>query len=411
MRLGIIADDFTGASDVANAVSSSGLATQLVIGAQAAVDPGADAAVIALKSRSIPPGEAVRLSRAALGQLRRAGAERIFFKYCSTFDSTPQGNIGPVADALAEELGVGAVAVCPAFPETGRTVYQGHLFVGDRLLSETGLARHPLNPMTDPDLVRWLGRQTPSSVGLLPHARVAAGAKAVKTALGLASERFVVTDALSDADLDVLGEALRDAPLATGASGLAAGIARALAHGETTTPQRPFQGLRGPAVLLAGSCSSATLAQVERYRGPAFRLDVARLLDDPTSLEEARTFVRANLAGSPLIYSSAPADQVAALQARYGAERVAGDTEAAFQTLARTAVAAGAERIVSAGGETSGAIVAALGLTAFDLGPQIAPGVPGLRSRAPALAVALKSGNFGGPDFFAAALDALGSGG
>ena len=403
MRLGCIADDFTGAGDIANTLAATGLRTRLFIG-KSAVDAGCDAGVVALKIRSVPVAEAVVQSLAALAALRAAGAEQIVFKYCSTFDSTRAGNIGPVAEALAAALDAMGVVVCPAFPATGRTVYQGHLFVGDRLLSDTGMAAHPLTPMTDPNLRRWLGHQTAAAPGHVGLATVRAGAGAIRAALAASGATLVVVDAVDEDDLRAIGAAVAGAPLVTGASGIALGLAANLGIADGASGRATVAG-DGPALLLAGSCSTATRAQVAAYAAdhPAFAVDVAALLGGAPVLADALAFAAEH--DAPLIHSAAaPGDQVGGPTAAHSVETLFGD-------IARAAVERGVRRLVVAGGETSGAVVGALGLAALDIGDEIDPGVPMLGARLPdgsTLALALKSGNFGAPDFLAKAARMLG---
>ena len=417
MLLGVIADDFTGAGDVANTLAREGMRTRLFVG-DADLQPGAcEAGVIALKSRSIPSREAVAGSLAALERLLAAGCRQILFKYCSTFDSTREGNIGPVAEALAYALGVKGVIVCPAFPATGRTVYMGQLFVDGALLSESGMAHHPLNPMVDADLCRWLGHQTALPPGHLRHDIVRRGADAIARALteqAQAGRTLVVVDAIDEGDLRAIGSAARAARLLTGASGIALGLpANFREAGLLTGDSDAFGVQAGRALVLSGSCSTATREQVRHYRSdaPSLEIDPDRLLTGQPVLAEAMAFVEANAEAAPLLYATADPDRVAAAQARHGSEHAAQTIEQLFGDIARHAVASGVRRIVVAGGETSGAIVTALGLSALDLGPEIAPGVPALSGTtadgAP-LALALKSGNFGSPDFFARALAKLG---
>ena len=409
MRLGCIADDFTGAGDIANTLAGAGMRTRLFIGA-GAVDADCAAGVIALKTRSLPIAEAVEQSLAALAALRVAGAEQIIFKYCSTFDSTRTGNIGPVAEALAVALGARGVVVCPAFPATGRTVYQGHLFVGDRLLNETGMAAHPLTPMTDPDIRRWLGYQTAAPPGHVGLATVREGRAAIRAALATSDALLVVVDATSEADLYAIGAAVAGAPLVTGASGIALGLPANLGVGSGASGRAAVFG-RGPALLLAGSCSTATQAQVATYAAdhPAFGIDIDRLLDGGPVLDEALAFAAAH--DAPLIHSTAAPDRIAAAQARHGHDRSAHAVEALFGALACAGIARGVRRLVVAGGETSGAVIGALALQALDVGAEIDPGVPKLGARlgdGSSLALALKSGNFGAPDFLAKAVRMLG---
>lgn len=416
MLLGCIADDFTGASDIANNLTkgwknTGGLATTLYLGVPGEpANPKVEAGVVALKTRSIPASEAVEQSLAALRWLQAQGCRQIVFKYCSTFDSTPAGNIGPVAKALAEMLGARGVPACPAFPEAGRTVYQGHLFVWDRLLNESSLATHPLNPMSDPDIRRWLQRQTREPVGLVPHATVAAGPAEIRAALdraGADGERLAIVDALSDDDLAAIGRACADMPLITGGSGIALGlpgllVERGLAPGRTGS----FEGVSGAEAVLSGSCSRATLDQIERHRAdhPAMAVDVESVISGATRAADAVAFVRDNAGRAPLVYSSDAPERVGAVQRRFGREAVAGAVEALFAEAAKALVEGGLRRLVVAGGETSGAVVSALGLKILEIGPEIDSGVPVVVDRERFLALALKSGNFGGVDFFAKAL-------
>ncbi|MET0598025.1 MAG: 3-oxo-tetronate kinase [Mesorhizobium sp.] len=421
MLLGVIADDFTGAGDIANTLAKGlpgegGLDTVQLLGVPddaARID--AEAAVIALKSRSVAPSEAVGQSLQALRWLRSQGCRQVVFKYCSTFDSTPRGNIGPVGEALAEALGAVGVVACPAFPAAGRTVYQGHLFVHDRLLSESGLESHPLNPMTDPDIRRWLGRQATAPVGLVAWQVVRQGSGKIAAALAEAAargERLAIVDALTEDDLVAIGKAVADAPLVTGGSGIALAlphnfIARGLAKPRA---ERPAMGVDGPEAILAGSCSAATLAQVAVHaeRHPTLEVDVERVLDGSLGANELAAFLRVNAGRAPLVFSSASPEKVKALQHRFGREHVAARLDRLFAETAMQLAAGGLRRLVVAGGETSGAVVSALDLGPLAIGREIDPGVPVLVSRGSRpVALALKSGNFGAPDFFSKALERL----
>jgi uncharacterized protein YgbK (DUF1537 family) len=412
MILGVIADDFTGASDVAAMLARGGMITELLIGVPSSDQPvAAEAGVVALKSRSIPASDAIAQSLAALDWLRAQGCRQILFKYCSTFDSTPAGNIGPVGEALAEKLGVRGVVACPALPENGRTVYLGHLFVKGRLLNESGLERHPLNPMTDPDIRRWLARQCRGGVGLIAQPVVTRGPAAIREALAASDERLVIVDAMTDADLIAIGQAAADAPLLTGGSGIAMALpgnfraAGLLAGGASS-----FHGASGDAAILSGSCSPMTREQVNVYADehPACAVDIDRLMSHGDGLQELLAFAEANRHEAPLIYSSADPEIVAAAQTRYGRDTLAAALEGLFGALAIRLLAAGFERLVIAGGETSGAVVSAIGVARFQIGPEIALGVPALLGqREVPLAMALKSGNFGDRAFFAKALDVL----
>ncbi|HKH35159.1 MAG TPA: 3-oxo-tetronate kinase [Beijerinckiaceae bacterium] len=415
MLLGVIADDFTGASDIANTLAKGGLSTVQFLGVPTKPAPETcEAGVVALKSRSITAADAVALSMEAFEWLRAQGCRQFVFKYCSTFDSTPEGNIGPVGEALAKAFDVRGAVACPAFPTTGRTVYQGHLFVGDRLLNESGLENHPLNPMTDPDLRRWLRRQCEESVGLVPWAMVRQGGAALRAALEAAAdraERLVIVDAVSDDDLLAIGDACAEAPLLTGGSGIALGLPRNfIRQGLATGKGSAFQGVDGPEAILAGSCSRATLQQIEVHRKehPVLQVEVEAVMEGAVTPEALAAFMHGHEGEAPLVYSSAPSEKVRALQSAHGREAIAAALDALFAETAARLVYDGVRRLVVAGGETSGAVVSALSLDALAIGPEIDPGVPALAAAdGRPLALALKSGNFGAPDFFAKALRTL----
>jgi uncharacterized protein YgbK (DUF1537 family) len=415
MLLGCIADDFTGASDLANTLTAAGMRTVQTIGVPEQGTVAADAVVVALKSRSIEPAEAVRQSLAALGWLRAHGATQILFKYCSTFDSTPRGNIGPVTQALLDELGAGITIACPAFPTNRRTLYKGHLFVGDQLLSESGMQHHPLTPMTDANLVRWLQQQMPGKVALLDYGIVSQGAAAVREHLArLAADgvRVAVADAITDEHLRSLGEGIADLALVTGGSGIALGLPEnfrrkgllALAAAE------PVQ-VGGRAVVLSGSCSSATRAQVLAYGSgaPSRLVSADEICEQRLTPGEVVQWVLAQPPQSaPLVYTSADPAVVAQAQERHGAQQVAQAIEAFTGSLAAGLQAQGFKRFIVAGGETSGAVVQALGVRQLAIGPEIDPGVPALRGVDVPVGLALKSGNFGATDFFSKAVRQVG---
>jgi uncharacterized protein YgbK (DUF1537 family) len=413
MKIGVIGDDFTGSGDIANTLAKAGARTVQFVGIPDGPLPAEpiDVAVVALKTRSIAADEAVAQSLAACRWLVANGAQQIVFKYCSTFDSTPHGNIGPVAEALLEELGAPLAIVCPVFPANGRTLYQGHLFVGDRLLNESGMEKHPLTPMTDPDIRRWLSRQTTLKVGHLPLETLRAGS--AETALSLAGrngEWLVVADAITDADLLLLGALAKHHRLVTGGSGIAMGLPANFGIRPSDDGRRSFAAVGGPAVVLSGSCSSATRRQIAVYLSghPSLRLDAGDVLEPDSAIERSLDFLATNRDASPLIYSTADPAEVSAAQAEYGRERLAALFETVFATLAAKAVDAGFRRLVVAGGETSGAVASAFGPRALAVGPEIDTGVPVLISDGePRLAFALKSGNFGGDDFFARAVEIL----
>jgi len=413
MLLGAIADDLTGATDLALMIARQGMTTVQVIGAlpEASSLGDADAVVIALKSRTIASADAVRLSLAAALALRAAGAQQLLFKYCSTFDSTDEGNIGPVAEALADLVDSDLTIVCPAFPAAGRSIYKGYLFVGDVLLSESPMKDHPLTPMRDSSLVRVLQRQVRGKVGLIPLEIVEQGADALRAAFArarTASERFVVVDAVRDAHLRAIGAACAGAALVTGGSGVAMGLPdnfRQQGLLATTAPLATLAGPEGRSVTLAGSCSTATRGQIQTAIDagvPALRLDALAIAAGETTARAVADWVIAAQGPlPPLVYSSADPAVVRQVQERLGAARAGEIVEGLVADVARRLLASGFRRFLIAGGETSGAVVGALGVSALRIGPEIDPGVPWTRSIGdPDVALALKSGNFGAPDFF-----------
>ena len=417
--LGCIADDFTGATDLANMLVRSGMRTVQTIGVPTDGNaPSADAIVVALKSRTIPAADAVSQSLAALAWLRDQGCEQFVFKYCSTFDSTDGGNIGPVADAMLDALEgeQGLTIACPAFPENGRTVYRGHLFVGDLLLNESGMEHHPLTPMKDPNLVRVLQRQTSSKVGLIRYDTIARGAAAVREAIDALQRdgvRLAIADALADRDLQVLGEACAGLRLVTGGSGIALGLP-ANFRKAGRLPERENAGalpsIDGASAVLAGSASKATNAQVAAWcaQRPAFRIDPLALARGEPVVDAALAFARSQLPEPSLIYATAAPDDVRRVQATLGVEASGHLVETALAAVARGLYEIGVRKFVVAGGETSGAVVQALGVTALQIGAQIDPGVPATATTgAEPLGLALKSGNFGAVDFFEKALRRL----
>ncbi|KFL23965.1 Uncharacterized protein conserved in bacteria [Ralstonia pickettii] len=418
--LGCIADDFTGATDLANMLVRADMRTVQTIGVPqagaGAIAADADAIVVALKSRTIAAADAVAQSLAALHWLRAQGCSRFFFKYCSTFDSTDAGNIGPVAEALMAELGTDFTLACPAFPENGRTIFRGHLFVGDVLLNASGMEHHPLTPMRDPNLVPVLARQSASKVGLLRYDTIMRGAQAARDRaqqLRADGVKLAIADAISNDDLIVLGEAFADLPLLTGGSGLALGLPAQYrraglitAHGNAA--QLPI--VADSAIVLSGSCSRATNAQVAHWRAsrPAFQVDPLALAEGKPVVVEALDFVHRHAGQTVLVYATSAPEQVARVQQTLGVERAGKLVEDALGRIARTLYADGVRRFVVAGGETSGAVVQALDVRALRIGPQIDPGVPWTATiDSDPLALALKSGNFGTVDFFEKALAQL----
>lgn len=425
--VGIIADDFTGATDIGNSFVRNGMRCTLTVGVPDTDQPipDTDALVVALKTRSVSRDEAVRQSLHARSWLEKQGVQVYYFKYCSTFDSTEEGNIGPVMDALVEELGVQQTVVAPAFPDNFRTVYQGHLFVRDRLLNESGMENHPLTPMKDANLVRFLGTQTAATIGLIPHAAIAAGVDATKVQIQELRDKnvaYMIVDTLNNYDLAVIAEAIGEFPLLTGSSALAEHLPRVyknmgrvvLRNDAATLDTTPGQRL-----ILSGSCSTATQGQVQRFlkKNRGFHIDPLKLAYSSDHLEEALTFVQQAFSEDPdtlepvLVYASTDADTVLRAQEILGVDAAGALVENALASLAVSLVSEGVTQLIVAGGETSGAVVAALGVRHLRLGAQIDPGVPWTQTtinHVPyPISIALKSGNFGGEDFFTRAFEVL----
>ena len=417
MYLGCIGDDFTGSSDLGNTLAKAGMRVVQYSGVpDGPAEAGVQAGIVALKSRSLPVEEAVQHSLDALAWLQAQGCQQILFKYCSTFDSTPQGNIGPVAAALADALDARQVIFCPAFPTTGRSVFQGHLFVKDQLLSDSPLKDHPLNPMTDSDLRRWLSLQTGQPVGHVPAETVFKGAAAIKQALEVedkAGRREIIVDAITDSDLLDIGRAVAGLPLLTGGSGVAIGLPANFEGIELVTDQvSHWQGQTGLTVAISGSCAQATRDQIAYHKEshPVHQLDAANVISGTSIVAQAADWAQQCLkrdqSAIPLIYSAVGPEQLKQIQALFGQQTAAEAFEVFFAALASLLVEAGITRLIVAGGETSGAVIDGLKLDQLAIGPEIDPGVPALRARSN-LVIALKSGNFGAADFFVKAAACL----
>lgn len=424
MLIGVIADDFTGASDIANTLSKGvapegGLLTAQYCGVPAtSANSDIQAGVIALKSRTSLVNDAISESLAALDWLLSQGCSQIIFKYCSTFDSTPTGNIGPVAEALAIAMDENNVLVCPAFPGAGRTVYQGHLFVHDRLLNESGMQHHPLTPMTDPDIRRWLQKQTAWRVSHLPVGELHEGRfapRSISSDTQTTEKTFLVADAISDNDLIALGTAFQGARLLTGGSGIAMGLPRNFFKKGLPQPTKStVLSNMGDGAILAGSCSGATRQQVEAHteNHPVFDIDVPSVLNGTLDSAALVEFFMKHRQDAPLVYSSSAPEIVAQIQEDYGVARVAEALEQLFAETAKNLIDMGFTRIVVAGGETSGSVAKALchhsSVEAMHIGIEIDPGVPILHlDTSKPICLALKSGNFGARNFFKKALDMM----
>ena len=412
ITLGCIADDFTGATDLANMLVKGGLKTIQLLGNPSKEDvvPSVDAVIIALKTRTIPVEEAIEQSLQALNWLKNAGAKQFFFKYCSTFDSTDEGNIGPVIDALMEALETQFTIACPAFPETERTIFKGHLFVGDKLLSDSPMKDHPLTPMTDSNLVSTLSRQTSQKVGLVEYKDILAGPSAIRKAFDQLQKEDVaiaVTDVLNDEHLYFLGEAVKDFKLITGGSGIALGLPsqfKSRNNHQEETRAHSLPKVLGKELVLSGSCSEMTLAQVDEFskRYSTLKLNPIELAENNSALANAVNWViQAKVEEPILVYASAPPDAVKQAQKKLGRDLASSTVENALAKIALAAVQNGFRRIVVAGGETAGAVVSNLGIKGIMIGEQIDPGVPTTVSIGdPSIGLVLKSGNFGSADFF-----------
>jgi uncharacterized protein YgbK (DUF1537 family) len=411
MFLGAIADDVTGGTDLASVLRRGGLTVVQTLDTLA-IPAGADAVVVSQKIRTAPAGLARSGAAAAAEALRSAGAERIYFKYCSTFDSRDAGNIGPVIDELLARLHETFTIACPAYPVLARTVYAGHLFVGHQLLSESSMRHHPLTPMTDANLVRVLGRQTSSRVGLVDLATVEAGPRAVAgrfAELAGAGCAVAIVDALFDRHLDAIAEASAGFRLITGGAALGGALARV--HHRARGP-RENEGplpIRPPIAMLSGSCSAATLSQIEQVAGviPTREIDPMKIADNPAELAGLTEWACDRIAaGSVLLYSSGGPGKVQAVQQRLGHAAAAALVEKTFGSLAVALAGRGVRTFVVAGGETSGAVLEALQIRMLAFGDELDPGVPWTSSLEPeGFVFALKSGNFGSRNFFAKALE------
>jgi uncharacterized protein YgbK (DUF1537 family) len=417
LLLGCIADDFTGATDLANNLVRAGMRVIQTIGVpNAPLSAEVDAVVVALKSRTISPQDAIDQSLQALQWLQGQGAQQIYFKYCSTFDSTAQGNIGPVTEALMQALQTDFTIATPAFPDNGRTVFKGYLFVGDVLLNESGMQHHPLTPMVDANLVRVMQAQCKSKVGLLSHKTIAQGTASIGQEINNLKQqgvRIAIVDAVSNDDLMRLGPALKGMPLVTAGSGVAIGLPQNF--GLSPTPQASvLPKASGLQAVVSGSCSQATNRQVAHFIAsgrPSFLIDPLHLKGSWEDLvQEALAWAQGHLSTGPvLVYSTATPESVQAVQSQLGVEAAGHQVEQALAAIARGLLQQGVHQLVLAGGETSGACVQALSIEQLQIGPQIDPGVPWCHAHTPmgGVHITLKSGNFGTDDFFTKAFNFL----
>ncbi len=416
--LGCIADDFTGATDLANNLVRNGMRVAQTIGIpHQDLNTELDAVVVALKSRNIEPEDAIAQSLEALEYLLAQGAQQIFFKYCSTFDSTPKGNIGPVTEAVMAALGTNFTIATPAFPDNGRSVFKGYLFVGDQLLSESGMRDHPLTPMIDSNLVRVMQAQCQYQVGLIEYQTILAGADAIASRIAdlkASNTKIAIVDAVTNEDLYRVAPALKDLSLITGGSGIAIGLPAnfGLQAHPTSSKLPPASGYRA---IVSGSCSQATNLQVECFKslgGEMYAVNPLELNEKSTEqmLREILTWAEPRLShGSVLIYSSASPERVKEVQSQLGTQAAGSAIESLLGLVAKGLVDLGVGQLLVAGGETSGACVKALGIDQMQIGQQIDPGVPWCYAEVQnkPLHLALKSGNFGAADFFTSAFSKL----
>lgn len=413
LHLGAIADDFTGATDLAAMVARSGARVSLRIGVpDADAKSDADCEVIALKIRTEPVDDAIAQTDAALTWLQKHESKQAFWKYCSTFDSTSKGNIGPVADHLMTRLKATKTVYVPSFPQNGRTVYQGHLFVGDMLLSDSPMKDHPLTPMRDASLLRLLEPQVQGSVGLLPLHAVQAGPDHLRKMLDEATAPHLICDAVNGSDLDCIAAATAHLPLVTGGSAVAELLMAQHLQRASRASTAPRPDISDSKLVLSGSCSQMTRRQVAAFAAlyPAYKLDPLALAEGPDALQTARHWLGEQADGIPkLVYATAEPDEVRRAQDALGIARAGAIVEDALAVLAQDAAAAGLGRLIVAGGETSGAVIKALGVNQLTIGPEIATGVPWTFAKLPGgpIALALKSGNFGEETFFEDAFSLL----
>ena len=419
MKLGIIGDDFTGSSDIANNLKKSGMQVSMYAGiptllpSEIKKEP-TDAAVIALKPRTITIEEAISESLKALSWLKDCGCEQFIFKYCSTFDSTKKGNIGPVTDAIMKELNTDFTIACPSFPDAGRTVYFGHMFVNGKPLNESGMENHPLTPMTDHNLVRWLNYQTKDNVGLIDFQTISKGANSIKEriqTLKTDGYKYAIVDTIKNDDFDIICNGVKDLPFLTGGSGIALGLPKIYKdRGLLSASNFEIPKNSSNAIILSGSCSVATINQINIYKenNPSLYVSPDEVINNEDLVEKVFSWIKDNETLSPLVYSSSDTKTVTEKQKQYGQEILANKIENFFELLSKKLVKDNFGTFISAGGETSGAVIKGLGVQELKIGEEISHGVPALWSphsngNKP-ISVTLKSGNFGQIDFFERAL-------
>lgn len=406
MKIGVIADDFTGATDAASFIVKNGLTAIQFSGVpDNNISIETDTCVIALKSRSCSVAEAIEASLQACRWLKDQGCTLIYFKYCSTFDSTSDGNIGPVVDALMRELNTSKTIVCPALPVNGRTVYQGHLFVYEQLLSESGMRNHPITPMTESNLIKLMEAQSQGKAGLVKYEELT-DVSSIKTRflqLERQSYKYFICDTITQDNLNQIGEACADFDLVTGGSGLVGAIAKAASNNAVHNQAAFVPRKQGKGLIISGSCSVMTNKQVEEYsqHAPSYQIDVEMCINNPQYVNQVLGWVlsQSDVQLYPLVYATVPANHLSAIQEKYGAT-ASEKIEALFHKLVCLLQEYEYHTIISAGGETSGTVTQALNINGLLVGQEISPGVPWVSSLDGKIALALKSGNFGDEAFF-----------
>lgn len=416
IKLGVIADDFTGATDIASFMVRAGWKVVLFNGVP---DGGfnqesADAIVIALKSRSITTKAAVEQALAASAWLRSQGCQRQLFKYCSTFDSTAEGNIGPVTDALMAFLGASMTLICPAVPDNGRTILQGHLFVKGQLLNQSGMEQHPVTPMKESSLKKLMEAQSTGHCEVITLDTIKNHADDIPAALARLAEqkiKYVICDVLDNHDLLTVARETIHFPLITGAAGIGYAIAALDTRHQPADAHVLAISKEGASIVLSGSCSSMTNQQVNFYqqRASSLALDVEKIINDAAYLQRVTEWALGHAGESlaPMIYATQPPEIIREIQKRYGAEYVSEKIEAFFAALSQNLSQRGFNKFIVAGGETSGAVSQGLNIRGMVIGHAVAPGVPWTQVLNEEKWVILKSGNFGDAEFFLKAQESV----
>ncbi|PHM35743.1 3-oxo-tetronate kinase [Xenorhabdus innexi] len=413
IKLGVIADDFTGATDIASLMVQNGWQVALLLSIpddSTFIPHDVDAIIISLKSRSCPVDESIEQSLKACRWLRqKANCSRLFFKYCSTFDSTIKGNIGPVTDVLMDELQIDLCLICPALPINGRTVVYGYLFVNGQLLNESDMQYHPINPMKDSNLLRLMEQQSRGTAGLVDINCVRQGELSIRDRLcqlRCKGIRYAVVDTLLMDDLLLVAQAAHDMTLITGGSGLGGAIARYCSGGnseKTSIKKLPLPRNRRM-VILSGSCSVMTYRQVLEYKKIAstMELDIDKCINNPDYIHLLVDWIiQQPMKGlAPMLYTTRPPGVLKLTHNQYESFQVSKIIEQLFAQIANELRQKDFNTFIITGGETSGKVVQSLGINQVGIGAIIAHGVPWVYDLQSDCWLALKSGNFGEVDFF-----------